>query len=142
MLDLPGLWELRGSYPRRQQFRRLSRAGTALIGSAVAGLLALGGANIGAISLARMLVIAAAAFGFSARHWLGLARRSRVGARSEDEVRRALAPLQSEGWRTRHSLAWRGRGDVDLVAIAPCGIAFAIEVKTSRYDHRHLALVR
>ena len=27
------------------------------------------------------------------------------------------------------------------MAIAPCGIAFAIEVKTSRYDPRHLVTV-
>ena len=43
-----------------------------------------------------------------ARHWLRLAGRSRVGARSEDEVRRALAPLEAEGWRLRHSLPCRG----------------------------------
>ena len=42
----------------------------------------------------------------------------------------------------RHSLQWRGRGDVDSVAIAPGGAAFAIEVKTSRYEDRHLGLVR
>src|SRR5689334_19129317 len=37
--------------------------------------------------------------GLYARHWLSLAARSRVGARSEDDVRRALAPLQADGWR-------------------------------------------
>jgi hypothetical protein len=36
--------------------------------------------------------------------WLRLADRSRVGARSEDELRRVLAPLPAEGWRLRHSL--------------------------------------
>jgi hypothetical protein len=71
-----------------------------------------------------------------------LAGRNRVGARSEDEVRRALAPLRTEGWRLRHSLQWRGRGDIDLVAIAPWGVAFALEAKTSRYEYRHLASVR
>ena len=55
--------------------------------------------------------------------------RSRVGARSEDDVQRALAPLQAEGWRLRHSLPWQGRGDIDSVAIAPTGIAVAIETK-------------
>jgi len=63
-------------------------------------------------------------------------------ARSEDEVRRALAPLRSEGWRLRHSLAWLGRGDIDSVAIEPGGVGFAIETKTSRYEDRHLAMVR
>ena len=76
------------------------------------------------------------------RRWLVLAERSRVGARSEDEVRRALAPLREKGWRVRHSLAWRGRGDVDSLAVAPGGIGFAIETKTSRYDDLHLAMVR
>jgi hypothetical protein len=36
-----------------------------------------------------------------------LAGRSRVGARSEDEVQRALASLWAEGWRLRHSLPWQ-----------------------------------
>ena len=67
-----------------------------------------------------------------ARHWLRLAGRSRVGARSEDEVRRVLAPLTAEGWRLRHSLPYRGRGDIDSVAIAPTGIAFAIERRPAR----------
>jgi hypothetical protein len=97
---------------------------------------------MGAISLAGVFVIAAVALGFSARHWLGLAARSRVGAHSEDEVRRALARLRREGWRLRHSLGWCGRGDIDSVAIAPGGVAFAIETKTARYEDRHLALVR
>ena len=57
-------------------------------------------------------------------------------------MQRALAPLQAEGWRLRHSLPWRGRGDIDSVAIAPGGIAIAIETKTRSYDQRHLARVR
>ena len=70
-----------------------------------------------------------------------LAGRSGVGARSEDEVRRALAPLQADGWRLRHSLRWQGRGDIDSLAIAPTGVGFAIEIKTRAYDDRHLARV-
>jgi hypothetical protein len=70
---------------------------------------------------------------------MSLAQRSGVGARSEDEVRHALAPLQREGWRLRHSLPWRGRGDIDSLAIAPTGVAFAIETKTRAYDDRHRA---
>ena len=65
-----------------------------------------------------------------------------MGARSEDEVRGQLATLEGGGWRMRHSLRWRGPRDVDSVAVAPSGIAFAIETKTSSYDRRHLALVR
>jgi hypothetical protein len=57
-------------------------------------------------------------------------------------VRRALAPLEAEGWRLRHSLAWQGRGDIDSVAIAPTGVAVAIETKTKTYDRRQLARVR
>jgi hypothetical protein len=130
------------NYPRRQQYCRLSHAGVATAGSAIAALLAFVAAGSGAVLLAVVFVVAAMALAFSARHWLGLAERSRVGARSEDEVRRALVPLRTEGCRLRHSLQWRGRGDIDLVAIAPGGFAFAIEVKTSRYDDRHLVTVR
>jgi hypothetical protein len=74
---------------------------------------------------------------------MALARSAESGrARSEDAVQRALAPLQAEGWRLRHSLAWQGRGDIDSVAISPTGIAVAIETKTRSYDQRHLARVR
>jgi hypothetical protein len=129
------------NYARRQQYRRLSRAGAAASGSATAGILALLVANVGALSLAGLLLLTAAGLALSARHWLSLAGRSRVGARSEDEVRRALAPLEVEGWRLRHSLPWRGRGDLDSVAIAPTGVAVAIETKTRSYDADHLARV-
>jgi hypothetical protein len=96
----------------------------------------------GAVPLAGLLFLAALGLGLYARHWLALAGRSRVGARSEDDVQRALAPLQAEGWRLRHSLAWRGPGDIDSVAISSTGIAVAIETKTRSYDRRHLAQVR
>jgi len=49
--------------------------------------------------------------------------------------------LRAEGWRLRHSSRWRGRGDIDSVAIAPSGVGFAIETKTSAYNERHLAVV-
>jgi Nuclease-related domain len=129
------------NYARRQQYRRLSRAGAAASGSAAAGILALLVASVGALSLAGLLLLTAAGLALSARHWLSLAGRSRVGARSEDEVRRALAPLEVEGWRLRHSLRWQGRGDIDSVAIAPTGVAVAIETKTRSYDADHLARV-
>jgi hypothetical protein len=86
--------------------------------------------------------VLALGFGLHARDWLSLAGRSGVGARSEDEVRHALAPLQADRWRLRHSLSWQGRGDVDSLAIAPDGVGFAIETKTRTYDGRHLARVR
>jgi uncharacterized protein YidB (DUF937 family) len=94
------------NYARRQQYRRLSHAGRAALGSVVAGLLGLVVASAGAAALGGLLFLMAVGLGFYARHWLSLARRSRVGARSEDEVQRALAALQAEGWRFRHSLPW------------------------------------
>jgi len=112
----------RMNYARRQQYRRLSRAGEAAIGSAVVALLGLGAASAGAALLGVGLLLAAMVLGLYARHWLSLARRSGVGARSEEDVQRALARLQVEGWRVRHSLRWQGRGDIDSVAIAPTGM--------------------
>jgi hypothetical protein len=50
-------------------------------------LLALGVASAGAVSAAGALL--ALGLGLYARHWLSLAKRSRVGAHSEDEVRRS-----------------------------------------------------
>ncbi len=129
------------NYARRQQYRRLSRAGATALGSTVAAIVALVVAGAGATSLAPLLLLTAVGLGLYARHWLVLAGRSRVGARSEDEVQRALAPLRADGWRLRHSLPWRGRGDIDSVAIAPTGVAVAIETKTRSYDASHLARV-
>jgi Nuclease-related domain len=130
------------NYARRQQCRRLSHAGRAALGSVFAALLGLMVASAGAPALAGLLFLTAGGLGFYARHWLSLAHRSRVGARSEDEVQRALAPLPADGWRLRHSLSWQGRGDIDSVAIARTGVAVAIETKTRTYDSRHLAGVR
>ena len=61
---------------------------------------------------------------------------------SEDSVRRALSALAGEGWQLRHSLPYRGRGDIDSVAIAPTGVAFAIESKSRTFDACHLAHAR
>jgi hypothetical protein len=99
-------------------------------------------ASVGATSIAGLVLLLAIGLGLRARHRLLLAGRSRVGARSEDEVQRALARLEGDGWRLRHSLPWRGRGDIDSVAIAPTGVAFAIETKTRTFDGRHIAGVR
>jgi hypothetical protein len=130
------------NYPRRQQFRRLTHAAEAATASAVAALLALLTAGAGAPPAATVLLLSAAGLALYARHWLSLAKRSGVGARSENEVRRRLTELEGEGWRLRHSLPWRGRGDIDSLAIAPTRVAFAIETKTRRYDDRHLARVQ
>jgi hypothetical protein len=111
------------------------------LGSAITALLGLVAASAGAAPLAGFLILTSAGLGLAARRWLSLAQRSRIGARSEDEVQRALAPLEAEGWRLRHSLPWQGRGDIDSVAIAPTGVAVAIETKTRTYDARHLARV-
>ena len=130
------------NYARRQHYRRLSHAGKAGLGSVIAALFGLVIASAEAAALAGLLLLAAVGLGLYARHWLSLAGRSRVGARSEDEVQRVLAPLEAEGWRLRHSLPWQGRGDIDSVAIAPTGVAVAIETKTRTYDERHLVRVR
>lgn len=86
----------RVTYARRQQYRRLRRAAGAASGSAAAGLLALVIASAGAMSLAGCLLIIALGLGLYARRWVSLAGRSRVGARSEDQVQRALAVLETE----------------------------------------------
>jgi hypothetical protein len=129
------------NYARRQQYRRLSHAGKAALGSVVAALLGLAGAIAGAAALGGLLLLMAVGLGIHARHWLSLAGRSRIGARSEDEVQRALALLQTEGWRLRHSLSWQGRGDIDSVVIAPPGVAIVVETKTRIYDRHHLTRV-
>src|SRR5947209_17100697 len=129
------------NYARRQQYRRLCRAGRLGLAGLTAGLF---GLLLIAIDFALpgcLLLAVAVIAGLRARHWLSLAGRSRVGARSEDEVRRALAPLRGHGWRVRHGLRWPGGGDIDSVAIAPSGVGFAIETKTRTYDDRQLGRV-
>ena len=130
------------SFPRRQQARRLRRAAASGAAAIVAGALAVIAVGAGATALAGLLALVMAALVVDARRWVRLAARSRVGARSEAQVRRALGGLEAEGWRLRHSLLWGGRGDIDSVAIAPTGVAFAIETKTRTFDARHLAHAR
>ncbi len=117
------------NFAHRQQYRRLMRAVMASAGCAAVAMLGLLAAGAGAVTLDGLLLLAAGALGIRARRWLALAGRSRVGAQSEDEVQRALARLEGEGWRLRHSLPWRRPGDIDSIAIAPSGVAFAIETK-------------
>ena len=92
----------------------------------VAGTFAVIAAGAGTWAVAGALLLVAAGLLVEARRWVRLAARSRIGARSEDEVRRALTALEAEGWRLRHSIAYGGRGDIDSIAIAPTGIVFAI----------------
>ena len=111
------------------------------LSSAAAGGLGLLALTAGAPRLGALLVALAPVLGLRARYWLSLAGRSRVGARSEDEVRRALASLEQQGWRVRHGLRWSDRGDIDSVVVAPNGVGFAIETKSRTYDERHLGRV-
>jgi hypothetical protein len=129
------------SYPRQQQYRRLARAGVASAPSAATVLLAMLAAAGGVLLIAILMLLCSVGFGLQARHWARLAARARVGARSEDQVQRALAPLEAEGWRLRHSLPWQGRGDIDSIAIAPTGFVFAIETKTRTYRSEDLARI-
>jgi hypothetical protein len=68
------------NYARRQQYRRLSHAGRAAVGSVVAWLLGLVVVSAGVAALGGLLLLTAVGLGFYARHWLPLAGRSRVGA--------------------------------------------------------------
>ena len=126
------------SFPRRQQYRRLRRAAAALVAYVSAVIVA----SAGVWAVAGAFLLVAVGFLVDARRWARLAARSCTGARSEDEVRLALAALEAEGWRLRHSLRYRGTGDIDSVAIAPTGIAFAVETKSRTFEDRHLAAVR
>jgi len=130
------------SYPRQQQYSRLAHAGVAVTVSAAAGLLALAADMAGWPAIAALMLPTSLGFALRARHWARLAARARVGARSEDQVQRGLAPLAAEGWQLRHSLPWNGHSDIDSIAISPTGFAFAIEMKTRNYTPEHLARVR
>jgi len=116
----------RSSFPRRQQYRRLGRAAASGATAIAAGALAIIALGAGAPALGGALVLVTIALVLQTRRWLRLAGRSRVGARSENAVRTALDTLQAEGWQLRHSLPYRGDGDIDSLAIAPTGTAFAI----------------
>jgi hypothetical protein len=130
------------SFPRRQQYRRLRRAAASGAAGLAACTLAVLVAVAGTWLVAVAVLLVAVGLLVDARHWVRLADRSRVGARSGDEVRHGLAALEAEGWRLRHSLAWAGPGDIDSVAIAPTGAAFVIEAKTLTFDARDLARAR
>lgn len=131
------------SYPRRQRYRRLARA--ARLGALTFGLLlvAAAAANAGLTTVALALVLVAVAAGSRAGHWINLARRSAIGARSEDLVRNYLRALEHEGWQVHNSLRWTGGGDIDHVAVAPrsVGLTFALETKTRTYSGQDVARI-
>ena len=104
----------------------------------VAGALASQGE--GALAVAG-LVLALVCLGFASSDGR-LARRARIGIRSERIVRAALKGLESQGWALRHSVRWPDGGDIDHVATAPSGLAFTIETKTRSYGFEHLQRTR
>jgi hypothetical protein len=131
------------SYPRRQRYRRLWRAvecGTLGAVALLASLIMIG-AHLTTAALA--FATLGAALGVRSRRWMGLARRSAIGAGSERSVRNRLRALEREGWTITHSLGWRGGGDIDHVASAPrpLRIKFAIETKTRSYQSADLARI-
>src|SRR5829696_6867198 len=126
------------SYARRQQGRRLMTAGSRAAGAAgalVAAALATAAAEVG---FGLLLALVSGGLALASRHSLRLAARSRVGAESEAQVRRALEPLAREGWRVAHAVDWPGRGDLDHVLRSPSGMGFVIETKTLRYSRAHI----
>jgi hypothetical protein len=70
------------NYARRQQYRRLSHAGKAGMGSVITALFGLVTASAGAAALAGPLLHAAVGLGLYARHWLSLAGWSQSSRRS------------------------------------------------------------
>jgi hypothetical protein len=127
------------SYVRRQQRRRLTTAASRAAGAAVVFGAAVPAAAGGEAELGLLLVLLSGVLALASRRALRLAARSRVGAESEAEVRRALEPLTREGWRVAHAVDWPGRGDLDHVVRSPSGMGFVIETKTLRYTRAHLA---
>ena len=119
--------------------RRAAASGVTAIAGGALAIIAVGtGAPVAAGVRALVMI----GLVIDTRRWLRLAGRSHVGACSEDAVGAALAALEAEGWRVRHSLPYRGRGDIDSIAIAPTGLAFAIETKTRTFCAEHLANTR
>jgi hypothetical protein len=124
--------------PRRQQWRRLGTAANRAAWAALVLVFAVIAARAGHAGVATVLALGGAALAMASRRSLRLAERSRVGAASEARVRRALRPLEGEGWHVRRSLEWPGPGDLDHVVRAPSGVGFLIETKTLRFTRAHL----
>lgn len=131
------------TYPGGQRNRRLVTAAQHGALALVTLLLAVLAASAGLVSIAMVLVLLGGGFSVSCHRSLQLARRNGVGARSEELVRVELRRLEREGWRIRHSLGWRGGGDIDHLAVAPGpgGLVFAIETKTCAYRPQDLVRI-
>jgi hypothetical protein len=127
------------NYARRQQRRRLMTAASRAAGAAIALVAAALATAAEEAELGLLLALLSGGLALVSRHSLRLAARSRVGAESEAQVRRALEPLAREGWRVAHGVDWPGRGDLDHVLRSPSGMGFVIETKTLRYTRAHLA---
>jgi hypothetical protein len=138
------------TYPRINQYRHLLSAGRWAALGIVPGVVGMFFATValavalwllvgGPMTLAGQAVVlfvcgsvvallASAGMLARARGQIRIAERNRIGADSEDHVTAALAPLRREGWWTRHSLDWRGIGDIDNTLLSPGGaLAFAVE---------------
>jgi len=126
------------SYARRQQWRRLMTAASRAAGAAIALVAAALATAAEEAELGLLLALLSGVLALASHHSLRLASRSRVGAESEAQVRRALEPLAREGWRVAHAVDWPGRGDLDHVLRSPSGMGFVIETKTLRYRRAHV----
>jgi hypothetical protein len=126
------------NYARRQQWRRLMTAASRAARASVALVAAALAAAADEPELALLLALLSGGLVLMSRRALRLARRSRVGAGSEAQVRRALNRLTREGWSVGHAVDWPGRGDLDHVVRSPPGMGFVIETKTLRYSRAHV----
>lgn len=106
------------SYPRRQQYRRLSHALGASATSVAAAVLALVLAASGPMPIAAALMVIAVGFGFYARHWFQLAERSSVGARSRTHDGRYLTMVRDQAaWLWRRRRRWCRYGAVPVLCV-------------------------
>src|SRR5437763_491070 len=101
------------SYARRQQWRRGMTAASRAAAAAIALVAAALATAAEASGLGLLLALLSGILALASHHSWRLAARSRVGAESEAQVRRALAPLTREGWRVHHAVDWPRRGDLD-----------------------------
>jgi hypothetical protein len=86
------------SYARRQQWRRLMTAASRAAGAAIALVAAALATAAEEAELGLLLALLSGVLALASHHSLRLAARSRVGAESEAQVRRALEPLAREAW--------------------------------------------
>jgi predicted lysophospholipase L1 biosynthesis ABC-type transport system permease subunit len=92
------------NHPRAQQYQRLTRCALFGAASVVVAIAALAALASRAVAVGVVMLAAAAMCASASRSALKLARRNRVGADSEDAVRRALGTLVREGWSVQHGV--------------------------------------